>query len=270
MSFLELPFMRMALVAGLLAGTALSVLGIFSVTRRVAFSGLAASQLAALGGVLGALWGFHVGAGVISGGAVVSGLLALAWLSRSRRTSPDSWVAAVYVLGAAAAVLVLSKSPRGESETLGVFFGNILSIGPLEVVEAALVCAGTLAGTALWFRRWLWLSFDPVGAEVAGVRIGLWNGLFYALYAASLTLAIHVFGVLLSFAYLILPATAGLLVARRPRALVLFCAGMAVVSTVTGFALSYRWDLPTGPFVAALLAVGAVGARLYGRISGDE
>lgn len=270
MSFLELPFMRLALAAGLLAGTALSVIGLFSVTRRVAFSGLAAAQWAAVGGVLGALWGFHIGSGFVSGGAVVAGLLALAWLSRSRRTAPDSWVAALYVLGAASAVLLLSKSPRGESETLNVFFGNILSLGRLEVLEAGAVCGAALVGTALWFRRWLWLSFDPVGAEVAGVRGGLWNALFYGLYAAALTLAIHVFGVLLSFAYLILPATAGLLVARRPRALVLGCAGIAAGATFAGFALSYRWDLPTGPFVAALLAVIALGARVYGRMRGDE
>jgi ABC-type Mn2+/Zn2+ transport system permease subunit len=270
MNFLDLTFMRVALAAGLLAGTALSVIGVFTVARRVAFSGLAAAQWAALGGVIGALAGFHVGAGVVSGGAVVAGLLAMAWLSRSRRTSADSWVAALYVLGAASAVLLLSKSPRGESETLGVFFGNILSLGRFELIEAGAVCAAALAGTALWFRRWLWLSFDPVGAEVAGVRVGVWNALFYGLYAASLTLSIHVFGVLLSFAYLILPATTGLLLSRRPRSLILVCVGTSVLSTVVGFALSYRWDLPTGPFVALVLAGTSLGARIYGRIKGDE
>ena len=152
MSFLELPFMRTAFAAGLFAGTALSVIGIFSATRSVAFSGLAASQLAALGGVVGVVLGLHVGASVFSWSFVVAGLMVLAFLSRSRKTSADSWVATLYVLGAALAVLVLSKSPRGESEALGVFFGNILSLGTLEVWEAGALFILTLAGLALWFR----------------------------------------------------------------------------------------------------------------------
>jgi ABC-type Mn2+/Zn2+ transport system ATPase subunit/ABC-type Mn2+/Zn2+ transport system permease subunit len=212
MSFLELPFMRTAFAAGLLAGTALSVIGLFSATRSVAFSGLAASQLAALGGVIGVLLGLHAGASAMSWALVVAGLMALAFLSRSRKTSADSWVATLYVLGAALSVLILSKSPRGESEALGVFFGNILSLGSIEVWEAAGLFVVTAAGLALWFRRWVWLAFDPVGAEVAGVRAGLWNGIFVVFLAAALTLSIHIFGVLLTFSYLILPATAGLLV----------------------------------------------------------
>ena len=169
----------------------------------------------------------------------------------------------LYVLGAALAVLVLSKSPRGESEALGVFFGNILSLGTLEVWEAGALFILTLAGLALWFRRWVWLAFDPVGAEVAGLRAGLWNGIFHVFFAAALTLSIHIFGVLLSFAYLILPATAGLLLVRRTRTLVIFCAAYSALVTVVGFEMSFRWDFPTGPFVSALLAVGAIGARLY-------
>jgi zinc transport system permease protein len=263
MTFLALPFMRTAFGAGLLAGTALSVIGIFSATRSVSFSGLAASQLAALGGVVGIVLGLHIGASVFSWVFVLMGLFALALLSRSRRTSADSWVATLYVLGAALAVLVLSKSPRGETEALGIFFGNILALGNREVWEALVLFLLTLAGLAIWFRRWVWLAFDPAGAEVAGVRVGLWNGIFQVVFAAALTLSIHIFGVLLSFAYLVLPATAGLLVVRRIQSLVVFCAVSAAAVTAIGFELSFRWDFPTGPFVSALLALLAIGARLY-------
>lgn len=262
MSFWALPFMRTAFAAGLLAGTALSVLGMFSVTRSVAFSGLAASQLAALGGVVGVVYGLHLGGNILSWAFVVAGLMVLAFLSRSRRTSPDSWVATLYVLGAGVAVLILSQAPRGESEVMGVFFGNILGVGPREVTEAAVLFALTGLGLLVGARRWIWLSFDPVGAEVAGVRVGLWNTLFQILFAAALTLSIHIFGVLLSFAYLILPATAGLLLVRRVRTLVLFCAVTAAVVTILGFEGSFRWDFPTGPFVATFLAFTALGARL--------
>jgi ABC-type Mn2+/Zn2+ transport system permease subunit len=261
MSFWGLPFMRIAFAAGLFAGASLSVIGVFSATRSVAFSGLAASQLAALGGALGVLLGLHAGASALSWALVVAGFVALSFLSRSRKTSADSWVAALYVSGAALSVLILSKAPRGESEALGVFFGNILSLGPVEMWEAAGLFLLTVAGLILGFRRWVWLAFDPVGAEVAGVRAGLWNGVFTLFFAAALTLSIHIFGVLLTFSYLILPATAGLLLTRRVRGLVIYCVVSSAAATVVGFELSYRWDFPTGPFVSALLALLALAAR---------
>lgn len=269
MTFLALPFMRTAFAAGLLAGTALSAIGIFSATRSVSFSGLAASQWAALGGVVGVVLGLHLWASAFSWAFVLAGLFALAFLSRSRRTSADSWVATLYVLGAALAVLVLSKSARGETEALGVFFGNILTLGTLEVWEASALFMITVTGLAVWFRRWIWLAFDPAGAEVAGVRVSLWNGIFQVFFAAALTLSIHIFGVLLTFAYLILPATAGLLIVRRIWSLVIFCAVSSALITAVGFELSFRWDFPTGPFVAALLALLAIGARCYAGRRGD-
>ncbi|MBL8023829.1 MAG: metal ABC transporter permease [Elusimicrobia bacterium] len=269
MTFLALPFMRTAFVAALLAGTTLSLVGIFSTTRNISFSGLAASQLAALGGVVGILLGLHMGASLFSWSFVLAGLLALSFLSRSRRASADSWVATLYVLGAALAVLLLSKSPRGESEVLGIFFGNILSLGPVEVWEAVGLFGITIVGLGLWFRRWVWLAFDPVGAEVAGLRVTLWQGIFQVFFAGALTLSIHVLGVLLSFAYLILPATAGLLLVRQTRGLVVFCLVSSVLTTGIGFELSFRWDFPTGPFVATLLALLAIGARLYAGRKGE-
>lgn len=261
MSFWELPFMRTAFAAGLLAGTSLSIIGVFSATRSVAFSGLAASQLAALGGALGVLLGLHVEASALSWVLVVAGFVALSFLSRSRKTSADSWVAALYVTGAALSVLILSKAPRGENEALGVFFGNILTLGAVELWEAAGLFVLTAAGLVLGFRRWVWLAFDPVGAEVAGVWAGLWNGVFTVFFAAALTLSIHIFGVLLTFSYLILPATAGLLLTRRVRGLVIFCVVSSAVATTVGFELSYRWDFPTGPFVSVLLAILALVSR---------
>jgi ABC-type Mn2+/Zn2+ transport system permease subunit len=172
-------------------------------------------------------------------------------------------VATAYILGAAVAVLALSKSPRGEAETLGVFFGNILTLTSLEVWEAGGLFLATAGGLFLWRHRWVWAAVDPVAAEVGRVNVKLWNFIFQLLFAVAITLSIHMFGVLLSFAYLVLPATAGLLVVRQARALFVVAAGIALVTTVVGFELSFRGDFPTGPFIAASLAVVTGGAWVW-------
>ncbi len=271
MNAFALPFMRIALAAGLLAGTSLALLGVFMTVRRVAFSGLAVSQLAALGTVVGvSLLDIHLGAEALALVFVGLGMVLLSRLSKTRRAPQESWVACLYVLGAGLSVLALSKAPRGESETLGIFFGNVLSLRPAEVWESLAMLAATGLALWVWFRRWIWISFDPVSAEVAGIQVEGWNFLFYSLFAAAMTLGIHIFGVLLAFAYLVLPATAGLLLARRLKALFGVVVLVTAAATVAGFALSFSLDFPTGPFIASLLAAMALAAKGVSRLRGGR
>ena len=269
MTFLDYPFMRLALAGSLLAGNAVALLGLFVLLRRTAFSGLAAAQMAALGGVIGIFLGHHssFAAAVV---LVAAALALLSRLARGRVVPAEAWVAGLYVAGAAVAVLILAKAPFGEAHTLNIFFGNVLTIGTMEVVEAGVLLAVTLPVILLWRHRWIWLSFDPQSAEVAGVRLGQWNLLFYALFAVAITFAIHFFGVLLAFAYLVLPATAALLLARGTRSLFLLVPALTTAATIAGFAISFRFDWPTGPFLSALLAALAAIAAAVRAFTGSR
>jgi ABC-type Mn2+/Zn2+ transport system permease subunit len=263
----SLPFMRTALAASVFTGTALSLLGVFMTSRRVAFSGLAVSQLAALGTVVGvSLFSFHGGGEALALAFVGSGMFLLSRLSRRKTAPSEAWVACLYVLGAGAAVLILSKAPRGESDTLGVFFGNVLSLKTTEVWESLAMAAGVVVVLGVWLRRWVWVFADSVSAEVSGIAVERWNFLFYALFAVAMTLAIHIVGVLLAFAYLILPAAAGFTAARRMKSLFLVVPLLSAGVTVAGFYASFRLDFPTGPFVAVLLAAVALGAGGFRRM----
>jgi ABC-type Mn2+/Zn2+ transport system permease subunit len=264
-----LPFMRTAVAASILTGTALSLLGVFMTARRVAFSGLAVSQLAALGTVVGvSLLEFHLGGGALALAFVGLGMFLLSRLSRTRTVPSEAWVACLYVLGAGAAVLILSKAPRGESDTLGVFFGNVLSLTTTEVWESLAIALTVVGVLGVWLRRWVWIFVDSVSAEVSGIAAERWNFLFYALFAVAMTMAIHIVGVLLAFAYLILPAAAGFTAVRRMRDLFLVVPLTAAAVTVAGFYISFRLDFPTGPFVAVLLAATALLAKGYAAARG--
>ena len=54
---------------------------------------------------------------------------------------------------------------------------------------------------------------------------------------------------------------AGFVLVRRVRALFLFVPVLTAAVTVVGFGGSFRFDLPTGPFAAVLLAKGAASSR---------
>jgi ABC-type Mn2+/Zn2+ transport system permease subunit len=257
-----LPFMRTALYCGLLAGTALALLGVFMTARRSAFAGLAVSQLAALGAVAGIYWGLEHGLIGLSFGLACAGMLALPRLGRARRVSAEAWVGCLYVLGAGLAVVLLSKTPHGEAHTLRVFFGNILALDAAEVWESLALLAAVVAALGLWLPRWIWIFFDPGSAEVAGLSVARWNLFFYFLFAAVMAAGIHILGVLLAFAYLLLPASLGFLTSRRLANVFAVSVGVAAASTTVGLYLSFSLDVPAGPFIAALLALGALTAGL--------
>ncbi len=270
MSVFSLPFMQAALLVGVLAGSALAVLGLFVQLRRVAFSGLAVAQLAALGTVAGMLLELHYLEFPAAVVCVALGLGLIDRLSTLREAPAESWVASVYVAGAGLAVLLLAKTPLGESHTLNVFFGNVLSLSAAEAWEAAamsLVVGGTLGA---WFYRWVWISFDPLSAQVSGISVRAWNAVFFGLFAVAMTVSIHLFGVLLAFAYLLLPATIGLVLVRRLRSLVIVTLALAAASTWVGLYASFQLDFPPGPFIACLLGVGALLAGLYRSLAGEK
>lgn len=252
MSAFELPFMRTALAAGLLGGNALALLGAFVLLRGVSFSGLAISQLAALGTVVGAVLGLHFGGWVAALACVALGVGLHLVLGRARGPE-DAWVACLYVLAAAGAILVLAKAPHGESHTMSVFFGNLLALDSPEVFEAGGLFAAVLAVVAPWLHRWVWLSFDPLAATVAGVWVRRWAALYLLLFAAAMTVGIHLFGVLLSFAFLLMPAAAALQWSKRLWHLAALTPAIASACTVLGLWLAFYWDFPAGPFVAGLL-----------------
>jgi zinc transport system permease protein len=262
MSFLNLPFMRTAFLVSVLAGNALGMIGLFVLLRRIAFAGLAATQLAALGAVVGVLLG-HFGSFGFAVLLVGVGLVFISKTTRIRRVPPEAWVACLYVLGASLAVLILSKAPRGESETMTVFFGNVLSLGPTEVIEAAVVAFLVFTPLLIWTHRLIWMSFDPMAVDVAGFSLGRWTFLFFAVFTYVMTVTIHLFGVLLAFAYLILPAVGALLLTRRVRSLLIVIPAATTAIITTGFELSFRWDFPTGPFIAAVLAGFVLVAGLF-------
>ena len=240
----------------------MSLLGAFVLARRETFSGLAVAQLAAFGTVSGMIFGFHWGAAGLALVCAGVGMFMLHPLARKSSVPPEVWVACLYVLGAGLAVLLLAKAPHGEADAMGLFFGNVLSLGAAEVWESAGVLVLTLGAMGFWFHKWFWISFDSVSAGVAGLPVGRFNRLFLGLFGLAMTFSIHILGVLLAFSYLVFPAAISFLLMRRVRGVFLLIPLVSIAATAAGYYFSFLWDLPTGPFIACLLAMALLAARL--------
>ena len=234
-------------------------LGLHVLARGVIFVDLALAQVAALGITVAFLAGHPIQspAAYWYALAFAVGGAALFAVSRTRRAAipQEAIIGIVYVVSAAAAVLVVDRAPQGSEHIKQLLVGGILTVTPGEVGAVAALYAAVGAGHWLLRRPLLEISLDPDTAQARGRHIAAWDLCFYVSFALVVTSSVRMAGVLLVFSYLIIPAALGSLLVRsiKGRLAVGWAAGALV--SATGLAAAYRWDLPTGASVVTTFGV---------------
>jgi zinc/manganese transport system permease protein len=263
--FLWAPF------AACLILTAIHVyLGLHVLARGVIFVDLALAQVAALGVTVAFLAGHRIQSDAAYWYALVFTLggAALFAVSRTRRlpVPQEAIIGIVYAVSAAAAVLVVDRAPQGGEHIKQILIGSILTVTPVEVSTLALLYAPI--GLLHWLirRPLLDISFDPDGAG-ARRAVRAWDFVFYASFGVVVTSSVRLAGVLLVFAYLVVPATAAAALARSASGRLLVGWVFGFLVSLGGLAASWRWDLPTGATVVVAFGVlvAVVGLLLAGR-----
>ncbi|NIP73663.1 MAG: metal ABC transporter permease [Gammaproteobacteria bacterium] len=245
---LDADLLLVPALTGLLVAATHVPLGREVLARGIIFVDLAVAQVAALGVTaayaLGAEpqgWAVQAAAG----GSALTGALLLQGMERRWPAVQEALIGTTFVLAATAALLILAGHPHGAEHIQELLAGQLLWTRPQQLPPVALLSVLVLA---LWFgaRRWR-------------------RGLFYTLFALSVTASVQLVGLYLVFATLIIPALA----VRRLKGIAGLGAGygLAAAGYLVGIGASALLDLPAGPAVVwalALLAVGMAGVRGLG------
>jgi len=242
-------------------------LGLHVLARGVIFADLALAQVAALGLSVAALAGHSLQSNAAYWYALAftvagAGLFAVSRVHRGS-VPQEAIIGIAYAVSAALAVLVVDRVPQGSEHIKQLLVGSILTVTPGEV--AALTATYAVIGVVHWAirRPLLEISFDPDGARARGRAFRAWDFVFYLSFGFVVTSSVRLVGVLLVFAYLIVPAVVGILLAHGVAARLLVGWGIGVGVSVVGLLASWAWDLPTGAAIVstfgALLAAVALG-----------
>jgi zinc/manganese transport system permease protein len=262
--------MKWPLAACLLLPPILVYLGIHVVKREVIFVDLALAQVATLGTCLALILGYHFDDRPTFwiSLAVTFGAAALFSWSRSSREEPvpqEAIIGITFVVAAAAVIILLSRVAGGREELEHLLTGDILNVTVREVWQRSALFAALAVFFAMFHRRFALVSDDARAAAGAGLRVRLWDFLFYAAFAVIVVSFVRVAGVLLTFAYLIVPAVCAIMLADGWKRRLLVGWAIAGASSLVGVWASYRMDLPTGAAIVcalglALTIVSAIGA----------
>lgn len=259
--------MKWPLAACLLLPPLLVYLGLDVVKREVIFVDLALAQVATLGTCVALLAGYHFDDRVTFWISLVVTFLGAAFFSWSRgsrrhHVPQEAIIGITFVVAAAGVILMLSRVAGGKEELEHLLTGDILNVTGAEVLQRA----GIFVVLALFYgsfhRRFALISSDPEQAEAQGIRVRLWDFLFYAAFALVVVSFVRVAGVLLTFAYLIVPAVSGVMLARQWMGRLLVGWVVAACASLIGLGASYQLDLPTGAAIVVacglLLAIVSV------------
>ncbi len=260
--FLLWPLLACIAIAGIHA-----YLGFHVVERGVIFVDLALAQVAALGATIGFLFGLDLhdpASRYLSIGAVVAGALLLSILKAEKRRIPqEAFIGIVYAVSAAAAILIVDRTPEGAEHIKFMFVGNLLATSPQEV--AGLVALYLAIGVLhyLWRRPFFAISRGETSGMTRS-QVSRWDFLFYLTFGLVVTQSVAVAGVLLVFSYLIVPSVIAMLLADRARTRLAVGWITGVLVSVLGMMASYQFDLPTGATVVTTFGV-ALGAAMAWR-----
>jgi zinc/manganese transport system permease protein len=231
--------------------------GLQVLARNVIFVDLALAQIAALGATLAFMLGHPTQGAATYAYSLAFTLIAACILAFTRawsqRIPQEALIGVIYVVAAAAAILMIDRAPQGAEHLKQILTGNILTTGTSDL--AAIAPLYLAIGLVHW-SLWRWLRPAKSGAWP-------WEFMFYASFGIVVTSSVAVAGVLLVFSFLIMPAAVGVLFAETlPRQLAVGWV-VGAVASAAGLAASYVGDLPTG---AAMVCTFGVMLALAGLV----
>jgi zinc/manganese transport system permease protein len=254
LQLLAAPFAACLVLAGIHC-----YLGLHVVSRGVIFVDLALAQVAAFGGAVALLAGFELDSGpayLLSLGFALLGAAVFAvGRFRDERIPQEAIIGITYAVASAAAILLLDRSAHGGEEIKAMLLGNILFVDWLLVGKTLLIYAAVGVVHFCLRERFFLISSDIAEARRRGWRIWWWDLIFYATFGLVVTSSVRIAGVLLVFAYLVVPAACAVLFFRTVAARLAAGWMLGFLGSVAGLLLSVRGDLPTGASIVAVFGV---------------
>lgn len=243
-----------ATLAGVLIAATCGLLGVFVILKRVVFIGIALSETAVCGIALASLAGLSPLAGALALTLGAVALLALPY--ETGRLPREAILGLVYLAATAGAILLVSHNGLGLMEIKALLYGDLILVSRAELGWLTAVLAPVALALLAWLRPLLSVFLDRDAARVMGLRVRIWELLFFAALGVAVASAAQVAGAGLVFADLIAPPAAALLLTRRLHMALALAAVLGILATLVGMGVSYRCDLPTNQTI--IVAAGAL------------
>lgn len=268
--YLQYPFVRYALLVGVLIALCSSLLGVTLVLKRFSFIGDGLSHVAFGAMSVAAILGIKNEMPLVMLITVLCAVLLLR-TGQNTKIKGDAAVAMISVGALAVGYLLMNlfaSSANLSGDVCSTLFGStsILTLTRSEVLLSVVFSLAVIAAFVFFYHKIFAVTFDENFARATGTRAGLYNLLISVIVAVIIVLAMNLVGSLLISALVIFPALSAMRIFRTFRSVTIASALFAVVSALLGILVSILAGTPVGSTIVAVQILAFILAVCVGKI----
>ena len=254
--YLAYPFVRYALIVGVLIALCSSLLGVTLVLKRFSYIGDGLSHVAFGAIAVAAVIGIADDMAFTLPVTVICAVLLL-WSGQNARIKGDTAIAMISVGALALGYLLMNIFPTSSNvsgDVCSTLFGSvsILTLTGSEVLLCIVLSIVTLTVFIAFYNRIFAVTFDEDFAKAVGTRVNLMNLLIAVIIAVIIVLAMNLVGSLLVSALIIFPALSAMRLYRSFLSVTICSALLSVMCALTGILLSVLLGTPVGSTIVVM------------------
>ncbi|MDR2733243.1 MAG: metal ABC transporter permease [Spirochaetota bacterium] len=258
--YFQYPFVRYALIVGVLIALCSSLLGVTLVLKRFSFIGDGLSHVAFGAMAIAAAMNLTNNFLLVLPVTVISAILILR-AGQNAKIKGDAAIAMISVGALAIGYLIMNlfaKSSNLAGDVCVTLFGStsILTLDKTKVYLCVILSVLVTAVFLLFYHKIFAVTFDEDFSAATGLRAKIYNLVLAVIIAAVIVLAMNLVGALLISALVIFPALSAMRVFRSFKAVTVCSVILSVVCAVLGILISILAGTPVGSTIVAVDIAG--------------
>ena len=259
----QYPFVRYALIAGVLIALCSSLLGVILVLKRFSYIGDGLSHIAFGAMAVAAVMNLTNNMPLV----LLVTILCAVLLLRGGQNAKIKGDAALAMISVGS--LAIGYLANISGDVCSTLFGStsILTLSAYDVWACVILSIVVVVAFIVLYHKIFAVTFDETFAKATGMKVEAYNLFLAVLTAVIIVLAMNLVGSLLISALVIFPAVSAMRVFRSFKAVMLCAAVISVICAVLGILTSILAGTPVGSTIVAVNIVMLIVFAVLGKVS---
>ncbi len=268
----QYPFVRYALIAGVLIALCSSLLGVILVLKRFSYIGDGLSHIAFGAMAVAAVMTLTNNMPLVLIVTILCAVLLLRG-GQNAKIKGDAALAMISIGSLAIGYLIMnlfSTSANISGDVCSTLFGStsILTLSAYDVWACVILSIVVVVAFIVLYHKIFAVTFDETFAKATGMKVEAYNLFLAVLTAVIIVLAMNLVGSLLISALVIFPAVSAMRVFRSFKAVMLCAAVISVICAVLGILTSILAGTPVGSTIVAVNIGMLIVFAVLGKVTG--
>lgn len=270
--YFSYPFVRYALVVGILIALSSSLLGVSLVLKRFSFIGDGLSHVAFGAMAVATVLDISNNMVIVLPITIIVAVMLL-HTGQNASIKGDAAIAMISVGALAIGYLILnvfSKSGNLTGDVCSTLFGStsILTLTSIDVWLCIIISTIVILFFILFYHKIFAVTFDETFSHATGLNTNRYNLLIAIIAASTIVLGMNLVGSLLISALVIFPALSAMRIFKNFKAVTLCSAAFSVFCAASGIIVSILASTPVGSTIVCMDIVLFFLVSIIGTIGG--